>query len=57
LRAAGIRADIDHNDAKNPGFKYNYWEQRGTPIRLELGARDFAANEVRLVKRVDNEKF
>ena len=57
LRDAGISADLDDVDGKNPGFKFNYWEQKGTPIRLELGAKDFAAKEVKFAKRHREEKF
>ncbi len=39
LKRAGIKAHIDDRDAK-PGFKYNHWELRGVPVRLEVGPRD-----------------
>ena len=41
LKAAGIRVHLDDRDNYNPGFKYNHWELRGVPIRLELGKKDF----------------
>lgn len=31
--------------------RYAHWEQRGVPLRLEIGARDLAKNEVVLVRR------
>ena len=55
IKAAGVRCELDDRD-KNPGFKYNFWEQRGTPIRLELGKKDFDNNTVRFCKRHDGAK-
>ena len=40
---AGIRAHVDDRPQLSPGFKFNDWEMRGVPIRLELGPRDLAA--------------
>jgi prolyl-tRNA synthetase len=42
LRQAGIRTHVDHRTHLSPGFKFNDWELRGVPIRLELGPRDLA---------------
>jgi len=41
LKSAGILVELDDRDNYNPGFKYNHWELRGVPIRLELGKKDF----------------
>ncbi len=43
LADAGIRAHVDSRTHVSPGFKFNDWELRGAPIRLELGPRDLAA--------------
>ena len=43
LHDAGIRAHVDDRQQLSPGFKFNDWEMRGVPIRLELGPRDLAA--------------
>jgi prolyl-tRNA synthetase len=43
LKAAGVRAHLDNRDNYNPGWKYNHWELKGVPIRLELGPKDVAA--------------
>lgn len=56
LRAAKIRVELDDRDNYNPGFKYNHWELRGVPIRLELGKKDFEKQEVRMCKRNDGVK-
>ena len=41
---------------ESPGFKFNHWELRGVPFRLEIGPRDVAAAQGVLVRRVDREK-
>lgn len=51
LRAAGVRVKEDARDNYSPGFKYNYWELRGVPIRVELGPRDLQNKQVVLVRR------
>jgi prolyl-tRNA synthetase len=43
LRRAGIRVHVDDRTHLSPGFKFNDWELRGVPVRLELGPRDLAA--------------
>lgn len=55
LRAAGIRADIDTRE-QSPGWKFNEWEMKGVPIRLEVGPRDIEQNQVVLVRRDNFEK-
>ena len=57
LRAAGIRTAVDDRDNHNPGFKFNDWEVKGTPLRLELGNKDFEAGEVRVAVRHNSQKF
>lgn len=56
LKKAGVRVELDDRENYNPGFKYNHWELRGVPIRLELGAKDFEAKELRCCKRHDGIK-
>lgn len=53
---AGIRVKCDDRDSYNPGWKYNHWEQKGVPLRLEVGPRDMEANQVRMVVRHDGSK-
>ncbi|KAJ3097708.1 hypothetical protein HDU97_004592 [Phlyctochytrium planicorne] len=52
LKAAGIRAKGDFRDNYTPGYKFNHWELRGVPIRLEVGPKDMAKNETRSVIRL-----
>ena len=43
LRAAGVRVRVDDRPEHRPGFKFNEWELKGVPLRIEIGARDLAA--------------
>lgn len=55
LSKQGIRAKLDMRDER-PGFKFNDWELRGIPLRIEIGPRDIKSSSVRLVRRdVNNE--
>ena len=47
---------IDDREQYKPGFKFNYWEVRGVPIRIELGPRDCDSNQVVVVRRDTGEK-
>ena len=40
----------------NPGWKYNHWEQKGVPLRIEVGPRDLEQKQARLVTRYNNHK-
>jgi prolyl-tRNA synthetase len=53
--AAGVRVHVDDRDA-SPGFKFNDWELRGVPLRVELGPRDLEAGSAVLVSRISAEK-
>ncbi|KAL0245158.1 hypothetical protein GEMRC1_009238 [Eukaryota sp. GEM-RC1] len=55
LKAAGIRVTTDCS-SKKPGEKFYYWEMKGVPLRMEIGPRDVAAGEARLVRRDTGEK-
>lgn len=55
LLAAGIRADSDVSD-NSPGWKFNEWEMKGVPLRIELGPRDIEAGKMVLVRRDTHEK-
>ena len=56
LDGAGIRAHVDDRPHLSPGFKFNDWEMRGVPIRLELGPRDLAAGTALMATRLGAEK-
>ncbi len=52
-----MRVHYDGRDNYNPGWKYNHWELKGVPIRLEVGPKDIEKNEVRCVIRHNGEKL
>ncbi len=54
-RAAGVRIAVDRRDER-PGEKFNRWELKGVPLRLEIGPRDAAAGQVTLVDRLSRER-
>jgi prolyl-tRNA synthetase len=51
LVAAGVRVHTDDREEHRPGYKFNEWELKGVPVRLELGPRDVANGEVVLYRR------
>jgi prolyl-tRNA synthetase len=53
---SGLRVRIDDRDDLRPGFKFNHWELRGVPVRIELGPRDLDAERATLVPRLTGEK-
>ncbi|MEO3810438.1 proline--tRNA ligase [Sphaerisporangium sp. B11E5] len=55
LAAAGVRAHVDDRDHLSPGYRFNDWELRGAPVRLELGPRDLEAGTALMVRRLGDE--
>jgi prolyl-tRNA synthetase len=51
LKAAGLRVKLDGREDQTPGFKFNDWEMRGVPVRIEIGPRDVQSNAVVLARR------
>jgi prolyl-tRNA synthetase len=51
LIAAGVRVKVDEREGLSPGFKFNDWEMRGVPLRMELGPKDVANVSVVLARR------
>lgn len=51
LTAAGVRVHVDDREGITPGFKFNDWEMRGVPLRMEIGPRDVAAGSVVIARR------
>jgi len=47
---------LDDRDEYKPGWKYNEWELKGVPLRIEIGPKDVAKNQVVLVRRDNNKK-
>ena len=55
LEGAGIRVTLDNSD-NSPGWKFNEWEMKGVPVRIELGPRDIEAGKMLLARRDTLEK-
>ncbi len=51
LSDAGVRVKVDDRENLTPGYKFNDWELRGVPLRLEIGPRDVENNSVALARR------
>ena len=51
LKSFGIRAHADLRDDKKPGWKFNYWELRGVPLRIEIGPKDLENKAAVFVRR------
>ncbi|MCU0503350.1 MAG: proline--tRNA ligase [Anaerolineae bacterium] len=51
LKAAGIRVKLDDREEVSAGFKFNDWEMRGVPLRIEIGPRDVEQNAVVFARR------
>ena len=51
LVAADIRTVLDEREGTSPGFKFNDWEMRGVPLRIEIGPKDVAKGTVVLARR------
>lgn len=51
------RVKVDDRDEFTPGYKFNDWEMRGVPLRIEVGPKDMAQNRVMLCRRDTGEKF
>jgi prolyl-tRNA synthetase len=56
LTRAGIRVQVDTRTHLSPGFKFNDWEMRGVPVRLELGPRDLADGSALMSTRLGMSK-
>ena len=56
LKEKGIRIYVDDRLQVTPGFKFNEWEMKGVPIRLEAGAREMKGKGAVLVRRDTGEK-
>jgi len=51
-----FRVHLDDRENRNPGFKYNEWELKGVPLRIEVGSNELDGGEVTLVHRPDGEQ-
>ncbi|NLX91716.1 MAG: proline--tRNA ligase [Firmicutes bacterium] len=56
LRGIGLRIELDDREEYSPGWKFNQWEMKGVPLRLEIGPRDLESGGVTAVRRDTGEK-
>jgi prolyl-tRNA synthetase len=56
FKKAGIGFKIDAREQYSPGWKFNEWEKRGVPLRIEVGPKDLEKNQVMLARRDNREK-
>ena len=54
---SNFRIKTDERDQYSPGWKFNYWEMKGVPIRINIGPKDISKNVVEIVRRDTNEKL
>ncbi|KAL8439447.1 hypothetical protein Efla_004611 [Eimeria flavescens] len=51
LKKVGIRVKVDDRSNYTPGWKFNDWELKGVPLRLEVGPKDVEKQQTRVVRR------
>ena len=56
LESNEIRVQVDDRNELSPGYKFNDWEMKGVPIRIEIGPKDLQQQKVVLAKRYNKEK-
>ena len=56
LKKNGFEVKVDGRKEYTPGWKYNYWELKGVPIRIEIGPKDIKKKQVIAVRRDSGEK-
>ena len=56
LSTQGVRFHVDMRDTLSPGFKFNDWEMKGVPLRVEVGPRDVEGKNLVCAKRLTGEK-
>uniref|UniRef100_A0A1A9WPS7 Bifunctional glutamate/proline--tRNA ligase n=1 Tax=Glossina brevipalpis TaxID=37001 RepID=A0A1A9WPS7_9MUSC len=57
LNDKDIRCEGDYRDNYSPGWKFNHWELKGVPVRIELGPKDMKAEQIVAVRRDTGEKL
>ena len=57
LEKENIRVKVDTREEKTVGWKFNEWELKGVPVRIEVGKKEIESGEVTVVRRDNNNKF
>ncbi len=56
LKDANVRVQVDNREQITPGFKFNEWEMKGIPLRIEIGPKDLEKNQVTFARRHNRQK-
>ncbi|KAL5727284.1 proline--tRNA ligase [Ranunculus cassubicifolius] len=51
LKSSGVRVKLDSSEQRTPGWKFNFWEMKGVPIRIEIGPRDVSSQTLVVSRR------
>ncbi len=57
LESKDIRVQVDDRQGLSPGYKFNDWEMKGVPIRIEIGPKDIEKQSIVVAKRYNREKI
>ncbi len=57
LESKDIRVQVDEREGLSPGYKFNDWEMKGVPIRIEIGPKDIEKQSMVVAKRYNKEKM
>lgn len=56
MKGSNIRTYFDNRSGKKPGYKFNEWELKGIPLRVEIGAKDLDTNSCMIARRDEREE-
>nr|XP_033196973.1 bifunctional glutamate/proline--tRNA ligase isoform X2 [Bombus vancouverensis nearcticus] len=56
LSKDSLRVKADYRSNRTPGWKFNHWELKGVPVRIEVGPKDLNKNQVTFVRRDNSER-
>lgn len=56
LLKSGVRSEVDDREYKTVGWKFNDWELKGVPVRIEVGEKEVEGKEITVVRRDENSK-
>ena len=56
LETKDVRVQVDDRQGLSPGYKFNDWEMKGVPIRIEIGPKDIEKQSIVVAKRYNREK-
>ena len=57
LESKDIRVHVDDREGMSPGYKFNDWELKGVPLRIEIGPKDIESQNIVVAKRYNLEKI